>query len=88
MTENVKIKAFPMVFGQNGCVHRVLRSILSQKRPGRSSRRRLDFVETSPRSLGFTVFFCDFSVIFGYGPACERVKHNDDIGMFQVDPAN
>ena len=27
-----------MVFGQNGCVHRVLRSILSQKRPGRLTR--------------------------------------------------
>ena len=34
-----------MVFGQNGCAHRVLRSISSQKRPGRpneTSKRRRD----------------------------------------------
>ena len=27
------------------------------------------FVETSPRSLGFSIFFSDFMVIFGYSPA-------------------
>ena len=32
------IKAFPRVLGQNKCVHHVLRSILSQKRPGRLRR--------------------------------------------------
>ena len=30
---------FPVVFGKNECVHRVLRLILNQKRPARESRR-------------------------------------------------
>ena len=40
-----------MVSGQNGCVHRVLSSILS---------RRFDLVERSPRSLEFSIFFQPF----------------------------
>ena len=39
-----------MVSGKNGCVHRVLRSILSQKLPGRPSKRR----------LGISIFFQRF----------------------------
>ena len=35
----VKIKAFSLVFGQNEYLHRALRSILCQKRPGRPSRQ-------------------------------------------------
>ena len=52
-----------MVFGQNECVHRVLRSILSQKRnkrSGKSSRRRFDFVE----KFGIFDFFNNFLVIW------------------------
>ena len=37
----VKIKAFYVVFRRNGCVHRVLRSVLSEKRPGRPSSRNV-----------------------------------------------
>ena len=36
--KKVEIKAFPRVFGQNEYVHRVLRSKLSQNRPGRFLR--------------------------------------------------
>ena len=71
-----------MVFGQNGCVHRVLRSILSQKRPGRPSRRRFDFVETSPRSLGFSIFFSNFLVIFGYSPALNVLRGAKFLGKY------
>ena len=50
-----------MVFGQNGCVHRVLRSILSQKRPSSKRRREVwDF---------FLRFFGNFRV----KPGTERV---------------
>ena len=60
MTKKVKIEAFPVLSGQNGRVHRVLRSILSRKRSGRPSRRRFDFIETSPGSLAFSIFFSEF----------------------------
>ena len=48
-----------MVFGQNEYVHRVLRSILSQKHLA----GRLDVV--SPQYLGFSIFYSDFLVSFG-----------------------
>ena len=38
-----KLRHLSVVFGQNGCVHCVLRSILSQKRPGRPSNEVWEF---------------------------------------------
>ena len=53
-----KIEALSVVSGPNKGAHRVLRSILSKNRPIGRSRRRFDFVETSPSSLEiFSVFF-------------------------------
>ena len=47
-------------------MHRVLRSILSQKRPGRPSRRLRRNVAAK---FGIFYFFSDFLVIFGYSLA-------------------
>ena len=54
MSWKVEIKTFPVVFGQNRWVHRVLRSILSPKVAAK---------------FGIFDFFSDFLVIFGYSPA-------------------
>jgi len=48
----VKIKAFPVGLRPNEGAHRVQRSILHKNRPVGRSRRRFDFVETSPENLG------------------------------------
>ena len=54
---------FPVLFGQNECVHRILRSILSQNQPVSTFWCRFDFVEISPRSSEFSILF-DFCSIF------------------------
>ena len=46
-----------------------LRSTLSQKRPGRPSRRRFDFVPFVAAKFGIFDFFSDFLVIFQYSLA-------------------
>ena len=65
------IKAFPVVFGQNECVHRALRLIFSQKRPGRSSR-----------SSGYSNIFSDFLVIFGFSLALNHLRNDRQIVSF------
>ena len=50
-----RVNSFPVVFGQNGCVHRVQRSILSQKRLGGPSRSR-----NFAAKFGIFDFFSDY----------------------------
>ena len=50
------------------------RSILHQNRPNGRSRRRFDFVETSPEGLGNFSFVLWKTAIFGYPPALNGLK--------------
>ena len=63
-----------MVFGPNKRAHRVQRSILHKNRPDGRSRRRFDFVETSPEGLGNFSFFLRKMGHFGIPPGTERVN--------------
>ena len=51
------MKAIPVGFGQNECVHTFN---FESEITGRPSRRRVDLVETSPRSSEFLLFSAIF----------------------------
>ena len=61
---------FPMGFKPNEGAHRIQRSILHKNRPVGRSRRRFDFVETSPENLGN---FCFSLKVWPFSETAARV---------------
>ena len=70
----VKFEAFPIVSRPNKGAHRVLRSILDKNRPVGRTRRRFDYVETSPFFLEIKNFFFEKTAVFQYAKSAQRVN--------------
>ena len=70
----IKFEAFPIVSRPNKGVHRVLRSILDKIRPVGRTRRRFDYVETSPFFLEIKKIFFEKKAISQYTKSAQRVN--------------
>ena len=70
----IEFEAFPIVSRPNKGVHRVLRSILDKIRPVGRTRRRFDYVETSPFFLEILKNFIEKKAISPYTKSAQRVK--------------
>ena len=70
----IEFEAFPIVSRPNKGVHRVLRSILDKIRPVGRTRRRFDYVETSPFFLEIKNFFFEKTAISQYTKSAQRVN--------------